>query len=464
MKSVSLIILITFFALLGYFSIWGVCVVGDIPFEKIVFHMFMPLKKTHTEWATMVWLPVLGAIVTALVLALWLVVKQKTEKKTPPFGVLLLLCVILDGWYINKHFFMWDFIKSQYESSNFIERHYVSPKTKQITFPKDKKNLIIIMVESLETSYQDKDNGGLFDKNYIPELTHLAQENITFSHSDKIEGAMVPPEAGWTIAGTVAQTAGVPLKLYDPLMGNSMGQFKYFLPGVVSLGDILAENGYRNYFILGTDARFAGTSDYLSQHGSYTILDNRGLNHPNDIIYDADLLKMAKGILTNVSQNEPFSVLIQTIDTHFAPKEAYEKTSKYVDSFIKWLQDQPFYKDTVVVIIGDHCNMRQQDFNGLEQKDFRYMGNRERKVYNAFINADAIPTKATHRKFSTFDMFPTILASLGVQIEGNKLGLGTNLFSDEKTLLEVYDPIHVFGELKKNSRWYNRYLLRKNHP
>ena len=92
------------------------------------------------------------------------------------------------------------------------------------------------------------------------------------------------------------------------------------------------------------------------------------------------------------------------------------------------------------------------------------MGNMERKVYNAFINSDAIPTKTTHRKFSTFDMFLTILASLGVQIEGNKLGLGTNLFSDEKTLLEIYDPIHVFSELKKKSHFYNSHLLRKNRP
>ena len=32
------------------------------------------------------------------------------------------------------------------------------------------------------------------------------------------------------------------------------------------------------------------------------------------------------------------------------------------------------------------------------------------------------------------DMFPTILASLGAQIEGDRLGIGTNLFSN-KTML-----------------------------
>ena len=34
------------------------------------------------------------------------------------------------------------------------------------------------------------------------------------------------------------------------------------------------------------------------------------------------------------------------------------------------------------------------------------------------------------------DMFPTTIASLGATIEGDRLGLGTNLFSGEQTLAE----------------------------
>ena len=33
------------------------------------------------------------------------------------------------------------------------------------------------------------------------------------------------------------------------------------------------------------------------------------------------------------------------------------------------------------------------------------------------------------------DMYPTTLAAMSIKIEGNKMGLGTNLFSNEKTLL-----------------------------
>ena len=42
------------------------------------------------------------------------------------------------------------------------------------------------------------------------------------------------------------------------------------------------------------------------------------------------------------------------------------------------------------------------------------------------------------RIYSEMDLFPTTIASLGFKIEGNRLGLGTNLFSKEETLLEKY--------------------------
>ena len=464
MKHICLITLVILFSFLGYLSIWCVLTVGDISFEKIVFHMFMPLRKIHLEWLETIYIPILGAIITSVILGY--AFKKQKEKIIRPLMVLLLFCILFDGWYINKHFFVWDFIKTQFESSNFIENHYVSPKDRKMTFPEKKRNLIVIMVESLETSYQDKKSGGLFNKNHIPELTRLAKQNISFSHSDKLDGAIVPPEAGWTIAATVAQTAGIPLKLYGPLktnnkerkIDNSMGKFKHFLPGITSLGDILLQQGYHNYFILGTDAKYAGKSDYLTQHGSYKIYDHKALSNKQNIT-DSNLFKIIQNLMPNISQNQPFSILIQTADTHFAPQKKFNKVSKNVFSFVKWIRKQPFYKDTTIVIVGDHCNMLQKDFNGLEQEDFRYSGNMERKVYNAFLNADAKPIKTTYRRFSTFDMFPTILASIGVRIEGNKLGLGTNLFSEEKTLFEKYDSSYIFTELKKKSHWYNKTLL-----
>ena len=64
-----------------------------------------------------------------------------------------------------------------------------------------------------------------------------------------------------------------------------------------------------------------------------------------------------------------------------------------------------------------------------------------------------------NREFSTLDMFPTTLASLGVKIKGDRLGLGTNLFSGKETLIEKYGYDYVNEEVLKEAEFYNNKLL-----
>ena len=87
----------------------------------------------------------------------------------------------------------------------------------------------------------------------------------------------------------------------------------------------------------------------------------------------------------------------------------------------------------------------------------------ERTVYNAFINSRVEPINSKNRQFNTLDMFPTTLASLGVTIEGNKLGLGTNLFSSEKTLTEKFGHEYINIETSKKSLYYNNNFLRQDY-
>ena len=52
-------------------------------------------------------------------------------------------------------------------------------------------------------------------------------------------------------------------------------------------------------------------------------------------------------------------------------------------------------------------------------------------------------------------MFPTTLAAMGVKIEGDRLALGVNLFSDEQTLTEQYRRKGLDKELMKKSKFYD---------
>ena len=85
--------------------------------------------------------------------------------------------------------------------------------------------------------------------------------------------------------------------------------------------------------------------------------------------------------------------------------------------------------------------------------------NYERTVYNLFINSAVNTNDIYNRQFSTLDLFPTTLASLGVEIEGNKLALGTNLFSGEDTLIEKYGYEKVNEEFKLKSTFYNNKFI-----
>ncbi len=52
------------------------------------------------------------------------------------------------------------------------------------------------------------------------------------------------------------------------------------------------------------------------------------------------------------------------------------------------------------------------------------------------------------------DIFPTVLSAMGFSIEGERLGLGTNLFSTRKTLSEELGLKYEFDELSKYSDYY----------
>lgn len=454
------------------FTIWGIWQFGNVEIESLIFHLHMPLKSAPTDWLKWIWVPIFFMFSVGI----WLVILKKQIMSYPKTAwCVLILFFMFDMCYANNCFKILDYIKWNIQASDFIEKHYVYPRTTEIIFPLSKKNLILIQVESLETSIQDKKNGGFFDVNAIPYLTHLAQSHISFSHAEFGQGATVLPGTSWTIAGLVAETAGIPLKMYKThkRIGNTMDRYSGFLSGVVSLGDILQKNGYQNIFILGTGKEFAGKENYVKQHGDYLIYDREDIPKKGNDASDYEVFEFAKSEIEKLGQtNQPFHVLIQTVDTHFGIlkegdcptpfqknfQNAFYCADLNLKKFISWLQQSDIYDETVVVILGDHLTMGATVLNEMKSCDAN-ASEITRKVYNAFIHSSAVPIQKNYRQFSTMDMFPTILASMGVQIKGERLGLGTNLFSSEKTLSEKYGYNYLFQELGKKSDFYNHELL-----
>jgi phosphoglycerol transferase len=116
-----------------------------------------------------------------------------------------------------------------------------------------------------------------------------------------------------------------------------------------------------------------------------------------------------------------------------------------VAALIDWIKQQDFYANTTIVISGDHTTM-DKDFCDSVSDDYT------RKTYTCYINSAVQPADPSKRReFATIDQFPTTLAAMGVQIDGDRLGLGTNLFSGTETLTEQYGVDRMNREMQNKS-------------
>lgn len=390
-------------------------------------------------------------------------------KKIKSYGICLLVIAIFELFHA---FQLFPFIKNTiFSNTDLFDDYYVESSSVDITFPAQKRNLIYIFVESLESSNVSSLNGGLFEESIVPNLEKMALDNINFSNTDKIGGAYYSYGTNWTSGALIANTAGVPLKVtLDDFNVNSL-KFN----NVTSLGDILSQNGYNNYLLLGSDADFGSRRSYFANHNylikDYTTAVDDGIIEDGYYEWwgyeDAKLFDYAKMLLDDIADDsKPFNFTMLTADTHFTDgyldKTCDEKfdnpysnsfycSDGMINEFIEWLKEQDFYDNTTIIIAGDHLTMQDGFYESDDYSD--------RTIYNVFINASVSGDyNSKNRVFTVMDMFPTTISALGADIEGDRLGLGTNLFSDKKTIPEIIGIDEFNLELTKGSYYYYNYI------
>ena len=365
-----------------------------------------------------------------------------------------------------------EYVERKSHKTTIYEDYYIDPNGVTIRNVENPRNLIYIYLESMENTYLSQELGGHQEINYIPNLTSLAGENISFSHNDVLGGANVTAGASWTMGALFSTTTGAPFSL--PVEGNSMSTFSNFTPGITSLGDILEKQGYNQVFLCGSDGTFGGRQNYFEQHGNYNVIDYYDMIEKGYIdkdyyvwwgIEDQKLYDIAKTELTELANgNAPFNFTMLTVDTHHVDgylcnncsntysnqlANVLQCADNQIQEFINWCKEQDFYENTTIVIVGDHLRMDSSlvaDFD-------------ERKTYNCFINSQKTPMRSIkNRIFTSLDFFPTTLSAMGFEIEGNRLGLGTDLFSDDMTLAEKIGIDVLNTELMKYSPYYKEHF------
>lgn len=385
-------------------------------------------------------------------------------------GLILLGSIIFTLYAIG----VFEYEINLFKQTKIYDKYYVDGNGVDITFPDKKQNLIFIYMESMETTNASINNGGAQKVSYIPNLENYALKYDNFSSGEKLGGFVPVSGTTYTLAGMISQNSGVNFKLPINIMDKNIVKMN----GVYALGDVLVDNGYKNYLMMGSQAIFASRDIYFKNHGNYEIFDyTYAINNeliPKDYLVwwgyeDNKLFEFAKNKLKDISKEEqPFNLTLLTADTHFTDgyldsecDTPFDKkyanvmhcSDKMINNFITWVMEQDFYKNTTIVLVGDHLTMQSSFYDDIDK-------NYTRSVYNVFINSRVKSDTTKNRMFSSMDIYPTTLASLGVKIDGDRLGLGTNMYSNKKTLMEELGYKYVSNELKKRSSFYDNYIYK----
>ncbi len=485
-------IMVTFGFLLFFSGIWFTrSFSADVGFDAVLFTLFSDLHGVNTnvvwEFILQALLPTLlcAGVTTGLIILpgiIWRnhLVRSHFRILHRALALLLSLAILVSlTWVSVLRVGLDKYIAARLDSTDLFDNEYIDPDTVDITFPEEKRNLIYIYLESYETTFMSEELGGARTVNLLPELTDLAQKNLNFSQSDGLGGAQTTTGSTWTIAAMISQTSGVPLCLPEGIWNNGLDRYSLVFPGLTTLTDILHENGYDQTLMVGSDASFGGRREYFAQHGLDHVYDlftarEEGLlpsDYWNDFwgFEDYFLFQYAKEKLTELAKTEqPFAFTMLTVDTHHPQgyvclacdeehSEQFENviscSSRQVAQFVSWIKSQSFYENTTIIITGDHYSMNAPYIENYVADDYT------RRVYNCFINTPTQAENPKNRDFVTLDMFPTTLAAIGCEIEGNRLGLGTNLFSSEQTLTEKYGFDYLCTEINKVSPYYQNNFL-----
>ena len=347
--------------------------------------------------------------------------------------------------------------------SQLYREHYVFPDSIQIDAVTSPRNLVVIFMESMQNAFAD----------YTPEINELGKRADLFA-----PGGIDVFGTNWTIAAITGKLCGIPLNI--PLSSNEyLGNLPTYLPKAHCLMDVLKENGYRQLFMQGSSGNFTQKRKFWTAHGGVDVHDIEYYRRIGEIPMDYNvfwgfevrkLYRLAKKELDSLSRGDtPFAAYILTVDTHlpygylddscksnFAevkgkiPK-VLRCASKQLGDFLMWAQDQKWFENTVIAIMGDHTMPSLATKLNWPKQDSLY--------WVSFILNSSISTPVSRRNYSSLDMFPTLLEAMGFAIDGRAVALGRSLYSSKPTLLELYGKDVLDSLLRERSYQYDYFLM-----
>ena len=315
-------------------------------------------------------------------------------------------------------------------------------KTKEM-----KKNIILIMVESLSAKYM-----GIYGNtlNLTPNLDKLAHQSLFFNN--------LFATGTRTVRGMEAVTLSVP-----PTPGRSIIK-RPKNDTLDSIGKILYKKGYDNKFIYAGHGYFDNMNDFFSKN-HFNIVDRLNFQN-NEISFsnvwgvcDEDLLtKVLKEADKSYKNNKPFFSFVMTtsnhrpytypnnkidIPSHTGRNGAVKYTDFAIGEFIRKAQTKPWFKNTIFVIIADH-NGGSAGKSSLPI--YRY------KIPLIVYSPNFIKPKVISKLSSQIDTMPTLLALLHINYKAKFYG--NNILDKNFTQRAFIGNYQKLGYIKNNFLYY----------
>ena len=219
------------------------------------------------------------------------------------------------------------------------------------------KNVVIITLESLSSSYMAY---GGNTQNITPQLDRLATQSLFLAN--------LRATGNRTVRGLEALSLGIP-----PLPGHSM-IWRENNHNLETLGAVLADHGYVNRFMYGGYSRFDNMDVYFGNN-HYQTIDrsqfperHRGFGNvwglADEYLYDYALEQMDRDAasgkpflmhLMTTSNHTPFTFPDGRIDLTRSRQGAVKYSDYALGRFIEMARSKPWFKDTVFVVVADHC-------------------------------------------------------------------------------------------------------------
>jgi phosphoglycerol transferase MdoB-like AlkP superfamily enzyme len=222
------------------------------------------------------------------------------------------------------------------------------------------KNVVLITIESYSAEFL-KMYGN--DKNITPFLDSLATKSLVFSNLYAVGNR--------TVRGLEAVTLCLPPTAGESVVKRVDNKEKF------STGSLFKQKGYNVKYLYGGDAYFDNMQDFFVGNG-YEIIDKKTFK-PNEVTFqniwgvcDEDMYNKAiTEMNSEFKENKPFFNHIMTVSNHRPftypndkidiPGDAKSRNGgvKYTDfalkQFFNQAKKQPWFANTVFVILADHC-------------------------------------------------------------------------------------------------------------